>query len=60
MIRLAFVRRDAGRTSAARKTLLTLAAVLLSLVIPALVIVGIGYNPLVAFKDLLWGALGGG
>ena len=60
MIRLAFVRRDAGRISAARKTLLTLAAVLLSLVIPALVIVGIGYNPLVAFKDLLWGALGGG
>ena len=60
MRRLAFVRRDAGQTSAARKALLTLAAVLLSLVIPAMVIAGIGYNPWVAFKDLLWGALAGG
>ena len=53
MRRLAFVRRDAGQTSAARKALLTLAAVLLSLVIPAMVIAGIGYNPWVAFKDLV-------
>jgi ABC-type uncharacterized transport system permease subunit len=58
--RLAFVRRDPGQISAARKTLLTLAAVLLSLVIPALVIAWIGYNPWIAFKDLLLGALGGG
>lgn len=60
MIRPTFVRRDAGRTSAGHKALLTLAAALLSLVIPALVIAGIGYNPWVAFKDLLWGALAGG
>jgi general nucleoside transport system permease protein len=60
VIRLAFVRRDAGRTSTARKALLTFAAALLSLVIPALVIAGLGYNPWVAFKDLLWGALAGG
>jgi ABC-type uncharacterized transport system permease subunit len=60
MRRLAFVRREAGQTSAVRKAFLTGAAVLLSLVIPALVIVGIGYNPWIAFKDLLLGALGGG
>jgi ABC-type uncharacterized transport system permease subunit len=57
---LAFVRRDAGQTSPTRKALLTVAAVLLSLVIPALVIAGIGYDPWAAFKDLLQGALGGG
>lgn len=60
MRRPAFVRREPGQTSSLRKALLTALAILLSLVVPALVIAGIGYNPWIAFKDLLWGALGGG
>lgn len=60
MRRLVFVRRDPGQTSALRKALLTALAILLSLVVPALVIAWIGYNPWIAFKDLLRGALGGG
>ena len=60
MRRLAFVRREPGQTSTLRKALLTALAIFLSLVVPALVIAGVGYNPWIAFKDLLWGALGGG
>lgn len=57
---LRIVHRDPGSLPAWQKALLTIAAILLSLVLPAVVIAALGYSPLTAFKDMTLGAVGGG